>query len=200
MARSVEYYFSITSPWAYLGGERLVAMCSKAGVDITPFLIANIAENGWIPLKDKPAVRQKYVFQDLARWARKIDAPIKLEGRAGLKDAAPAYKMVVAAQLAGTPVMPLVLALQKALWGYGEDIGDPMVRAAVADKAGYDGKVLLAAEDDTAVPAAFQKTIAHATARGVFGSPTYILGEEVFWGQDRLDFLEEALAAKTGEA
>lgn len=200
MSDSIEYYFSITSPWAYLGAERLVSICRKADVAIKPFLIANISENGWITLKEKPAVRQKYVFEDMARWAKRLGVPIALEGRAGLKDAAPAYKMAIAAELSGEPMLPLAISLQTALWGYAKDIGDPVVRAAIATEAGYDGARLQAAEDAPEVLAAFQKNIAHATTRGVFGSPTYIYGTQTFWGQDRLDFLEDALAKTPVEA
>ncbi|MEQ1406870.1 2-hydroxychromene-2-carboxylate isomerase [Neorhizobium sp. Rsf11] len=200
MSGNIEYYFSITSPWAYLGAERLVSICQKAGVGIRPFLIANISENGWITLREKPPVRQKYVFEDLSRWAKRLGVPLKLKDRAGLKDAAPAYRIVIAAELAGKPTLALAIALQKAFWGYGEDIGDPAVRAAVASKAGYDGAALVAAEEAPDVPAAFQKNIALATMRGVFGSPTYLYGKQTFWGQDRLDFLEEALARSPVEA
>lgn len=194
MSDSVEYYFSITSPWAYLGAGRLVSMCRNAEVTIAPFLIANISENGWITLKEKPPVRQQYVFEDLGRWAKRINVPLALEGRAGLQDAAPAYRIAIAAELAGQPMLPLAIALQTASWGHAQDIGAPEVRAAIATSAGYDGAALLAAENAPEVQEKFQRNIAHATARGVFGSPTYLYGKQTFWGQDRLDFLEEALA------
>lgn len=195
MTRSVEYYFSITSPWAYLGAQRLIAICREADAVIEPYLIANISENGWITLKEKPAVRQKYVFEDLARWASRLGLPLALD-RSGLKDGAPAYRMALAAELAGQPMLPLAVALQTAFWGRGEDIGDQAVRAAVADTAGYDGAELAAGEDRPEVEEKFGANIRYATERGVFGSPTYLYAGATYWGQDRLDFLEEALSGK----
>jgi 2-hydroxychromene-2-carboxylate isomerase len=193
MSARVDYYFSITSPWAYLGARRLTALCERAGVAIEPILIATISQNGWVPMGEKPVVRQKYVFEDLARWAKRLSLPITLEGRSHLRNAAPAYKMPIAAALRGEDMLPLAIALQTAFWGHGEDIGDPAVRAAIATKAGYDGAALLADEEKPEVEIQFQANIARATQSGVFGSPTYKYGEQTFWGQDRLDFLEEAL-------
>ncbi|CAN5434442.1 2-hydroxychromene-2-carboxylate isomerase [soil metagenome] len=198
MTENIEYFFSITSPWAYLGVERLIALAGRMQVQITPRLIGAVEENGWIPLKKKPPIRQRYVAAEIGRWSRYLGIPIQQSGRpATLKDATPAAMMVIAADLTGAQSLQLAVALQRAFWEKAIDIGDPQVRRAVADAAGYDGQRLLDGEADAAVEQRWQDNKARAMECGVFGSPTYAFAGELYWGQDRLDFLERHLAMGT---
>jgi 2-hydroxychromene-2-carboxylate isomerase len=199
MTLTIEYFFSISSPWAYLGTERLIALAERAQVGIKPFLITTIDEHGWVPLKKKTPARQRYGASEIGRWSRHLGIPLQQHDRpSDLKDPTPAAFMIVAAEIAGEECMPLVLALQRAYWANAADIGDAQTRSAIADAAGYDGQRLLASEAEPAVSQRWLENRAHAIARGVFGSPTYIFDDELYWGQDRLQFLERHLV--TGAA
>lgn len=101
--------------------------------------------------------------------------------------------MVIAAQLAGLDAFPLSHAILRALWAEDRDISDPDVRRCIADENGYDGRALLAAETRDDVQAQYLAFGEEAERLGVFGSPTYVLDHQLFWGQDRLDFVDRAL-------
>lgn len=195
MPKTIEYYFSVSSPWAYLGAPRLLAMAKRHAAIIDPVPIALISENGGISVRNRPEARRDYWFRDLARCAKHLGMPLLMEGRPPLQDAALASPMLVAAQCAGLDVVALGLALQRGYWAQARDIGDAATRASIADEAGFDGAALLAAESVLDTTARWEQNLARATAVGVFGVPTYCLAGELFWGQDRLDHLERQLDA-----
>lgn len=187
----IEYFFSITSPWAYLGSGRLIALAERAQMPIKPLIITAIDENGWIPLKRKPPARQRYVVSEIGRWSRRLGVPLQQDNRpSDLKDPTPAAMMVVAADAAGEQCLRLAVALQRAYFERSADIGDPQIRRGIADAEGYDGQRLLGAETAPAVTRLWQQNRARAIESGIFGSPTYVFDGELYWGQDRLDFLE----------
>jgi 2-hydroxychromene-2-carboxylate isomerase len=101
--------------------------------------------------------------------------------------------MVIAAQAAGLDAFPLSHAILRALWAEGRDIADPGVRQAIADENGYDGARLLAAETSGPVQRLYSEFSAEAESLGVFGAPTFVVEGELFWGQDRLDFVDRKL-------
>lgn len=192
---TVQYFYSLASPWSYLGAERLIALCAEKGAVIESFPIATFKTNGWLPLAEKPANRQAYVMTDLKRWAGRLGVPMVLEGRPAFTNLAEALPIVYAAQLAGADALALSVALQKAYWERCIDVGNKGPRAEVATEAGFDGAALSAMEDSAEVAEQRTRMFAAAEAAGVFGSPTYVLDGEIYWGQDRLDFLAEALEA-----
>jgi 2-hydroxychromene-2-carboxylate isomerase len=102
---------------------------------------------------------------------------------------------VIAAQDAGLDAFPLSHALLRALWAEERDISLPQVRQAVADENGYDGAKLVAAEKSTRVQTLYRQFSTEAEMLGVFGAPTFVVEGELFWGQDRLEFVDRALHA-----
>lgn len=194
MSVTIEYYFSVSSPWAYLGAPRLMAMAARRGARIDPVPIALIAENGGLSIRTRPEARRAYWFRDLARCAAHLGMPLQLEGRPPLQDAAMASPMLVAAQRLGFDVTALGFALQRGYWAQARDISDPATRAAIADESGFDATALLAAEAAPETEQQWQTNLARAQAAGVFGVPAYRVNGELFWGQDRLDYVERQLA------
>ncbi|HEX9209995.1 MAG TPA: 2-hydroxychromene-2-carboxylate isomerase [Bradyrhizobium sp.] len=191
MTQVIEYFFSISSPWAYLGAERLVALAGRHNLRIKPLLMTTIDEHGWIPLKSKPPVRQRYVRSEIGRWSRHLGVHMQVDNRpSDLKDPTPAAMMVVAAETTGAEGLPLALALQRAYWESAADIGAPGIRREIADANGYDGRRLLSCEQTQDVGERWKENRTRAIECGVFGSPTYLFDGELYWGQDRLDFLE----------
>jgi 2-hydroxychromene-2-carboxylate isomerase len=195
MSKAVDYYFSISSPWAYLGLDRFKALAAEHDLTIEPYLITIIETNGAIPSKNRPVPRRAYWQKDLLRWARHLGKTVVLENRPPT-DWVPASFMIIAAQLDGLDWIKLVAAMQERWWGKADDIGLPEVRKQIADDAGFDGAALLAREQDPDVQAKWKANLERAEANGIFGSPTYVYEGEPYWGQDSLPFLKMHL---TGE-
>lgn len=105
---------------------------------------------------------------------------------------------VIAARQAGLDAFPLSHAILRALWAEERDISEPAVRRAIADENGYDGAALVAAEGTGPVQDEYRATGREAERLGVFGSPTFAIDGELFWGQDRLGFVDRALALRAG--
>jgi 2-hydroxychromene-2-carboxylate isomerase len=154
-----------------------------------------VPQHGGIPLRTRPEARQRYHEHELDRWRRHLGIPLNLRPRHyPPADQRPAGRMVMAAQARGLDAMLLSHALLRALWAEERDIADPAERARIAEEAGLPGAALVAEEEAPAVTAEWARNNADATARGVFGSPTFFCGELWLWGQDRLFFLDRALA------
>ncbi len=200
---SLDCYYSLSSPWAYLGGPQLRDIVRRHHVRLTlkPYdFQAVVPQTGGIPLKTRPEPRRTYHALELARWRDHLGMPLNLEPAHYPKGPAsdpnwnkyPGW-MVIAAQLQGLDAQALSHALLRALWAEERDTADAAVRIAVADENGYDGAALQALEQMPETQAIYRANSAEAVERGVFGAPTYILDEERFWGQDRLMFLDRAL-------
>lgn len=193
----IEYFFSIGSPWAYLGLDPLAELAARHGLEIRPLPIPLIEENGGIYSRNRPEPRRAYWLKDLRRWAEFRGKPLKIEGRAGLSDPAPAGFVVLGAVRKGGDWLRLTRVLQRAFWEEGRDIGEPETRRGLLRAAGFDAEALEAAAQEEATRALWTANVERARALGVFGVPTYRFEGELYWGQDNLPFLERhALAAK----
>jgi 2-hydroxychromene-2-carboxylate isomerase len=190
LTKIVEYFFSIGSPWSYIGFDAFVDLAAKNEVEIKPYLTTVVEENGGIFSRNRPEIRRGYWTRDLKRWARVRGKMLILENRPELSDPAPASLIVIAAYLDGKDWIGLTRALQHAFWSEAKDIGQPRIRAAIADAAGFDGAGLLKRQADDDVRAKWAADREHAIKRGVFGFPTFLYEDELYWGQDNLPFLE----------
>jgi len=196
VTKSIDYFFSIGSPWSFIGLETLAALARRHEAEITPYLATVVEENGGILSRNKPQARRAYGTRDLKRWSRARGKPLLLDGRPPLADPTPASRLVIAAYLDGKDWLALTGALQEAFWVHAEDIGQPEVRAAVATRAGFDGSALLARESADDVTAKWSSDREHAVKSGVFGFPTFTYDNEIYWGQDNLPFLQQHLEGK----
>jgi 2-hydroxychromene-2-carboxylate isomerase len=190
LTKIVEYFFSIGSPWSYIGFDAFVELAAKNGVEIKPYLTTVVEENGGIFSRNRPQARRSYWTRDLKRWARVRGKELILENRPELSDPAPASLIIIAAYLDGQDWIGLTRALQQAFWSAAKDIGQPQVRQAIADAAGFDGAALLKRQADDDVRAKWAADRDHAVETGVFGFPTFLYDSEIYWGQDNLPFLE----------
>ena len=194
MTKIIDYFFSVGSPWSYIGFDAFVDLAAKNDVEIKPYLTTVVEENGGIFSRNRPEVRRGYWMRDLKRWARVREKALLLENRPELSDPAPASLIIIAAYLDGKDWIGLTRALQQAFWGEARDIGQPHVRAAIADAAGFDGPGLLKRQADQDVRAKWAADREHALKSGVFGFPTFLYDSEIYWGQDNLPFLERHVA------
>jgi 2-hydroxychromene-2-carboxylate isomerase len=203
----ISCYYSVSSPWAYFGGPRFYEIARRHGARIVlkPFDFQDVVpRTGGVPLRTRPEPRRTYHALELERWRRHLGMPLNLEPRHYPKDGKPpgwnkpAGWMVIAAQERGLDAPRLSHALLRALWAEERDTADPKVRIAVANENGLPGEELQAAEVSPKVQQIYNGYSEEAEKLGVFGAPTYVLNGERFWGQDRLDFLDRALAAGRG--
>ena len=198
----VSCYYSLSSPWAYFAGPRLQDIVRRHPVRLLlkPFDFQEIVpRTGGVPLRTRPEPRRTYHALELDRWSKHLGMPLHLTPKHYPADGKPAGWnkpagwMVIAAQERGLDVQRLSHALLRALWAEERDTSDRNVRIAIADENGMPGEELAAAEQSAPVQALYKAYSDEAERLGVFGAPTYVLGEERFWGQDRLDFLDRAL-------
>lgn len=193
MTKTIDFFFGVGSPWAYIGFDAFLALANRHNLDIQPHIIPLIEENGAIYSRNRPDARRNYWFRDLSRWAALREKPLALENRSGLADPTPAGRLIVAAHLDGLDWIGLTRALQTALWGRAENIGEADVRAAIVTRAGFDARRLEDRAADTDVQVLLDSSFKHAKEAGVFGIPTYLYQGELYWGQDSLPFLERHL-------
>jgi 2-hydroxychromene-2-carboxylate isomerase len=193
MTKVIDYFFSIGSPWAYIGLEPFAALASEHGATVHPHVIPLIEDNGGIYSRNRPEVRRAYWTKDLKRWAALRGKALNFDNRAALSDPAPAGLMIIAAISSGQDWLKLTSALQEAFWGRGEDIGNSDVRRAIAEAAGFDAATLDEQGQSDSAQAIRASSFETARAAGVFGVPTYRYEGELYWGQDSLPFLERHL-------
>jgi 2-hydroxychromene-2-carboxylate isomerase len=196
MPKIIDYYFSPVSPWTYLGHQRFADIAARHDVQINvkPVDFGRIFPvSGGVPVKQRAPQRQAYRFVELARFRDHVDVPLNLEPKHFPAPADDAAMLIISADRRfGTPAaMSLMYALLRACWAEERDIGDRATLDQIAQGQGLD-PVALAAERAQA-KAAFDANTQEAIERQVFGAPTYVLNGELFWGQDRLEFLERAL-------
>jgi len=197
MSRQVTVYYALQSPWTYLGWARFRELAAKvaAEVDYRPIEMASVfAASGGLPLARRPQQRQAYRLMELKRWRQRLGVPLNLHPRHFPVDEALAGRMVVAHGRTGGDVGRLSQAMMTAVWAEERDLADRPTLLAIAAEQDLDGGALLEAAASAAVQAAYHANTEAAIAAGVFGVPTFQIGDELFWGQDRLDFVAAALA------
>ncbi|MEE8515590.1 MAG: 2-hydroxychromene-2-carboxylate isomerase [Alphaproteobacteria bacterium] len=205
MAKVIDYYYVLISPWTYLGGPRFDAIAARHGatVNCKPMDLAKVFPvSGGLPLAKRAPQRQAYRLAELERWRDHLGMEINLMPKFFPANYDLAQRMVVAAVTAGggqggggADPKRLSHAILRAIWADDGDIADAATLAKIADDNGMDGTALLAMAQAPEVLAAYEANTTEAIERGVFGAPSYIFNNELLWGQDRLDFLDRALAA-----
>jgi carboxymethylenebutenolidase len=196
----VEYFLSLNSPWAYLGAERVVAVAARHGATlrIRPVDAGVLfPASGGLPLAKRAPQRQAYRLQELRRWSAFLERPLNLRPRHSPFPEPLAAQCVIALRETASDAAAIHLAhrILRAVWAEEQDPGDPACLARLATECGQDGDALLRLGAETRWAERRQADSEAALARGVFGMPSYMVGEELFWGQDRLDFLDRHLAS-----
>ena len=194
MKKTVYYFHSLSSPWAYLGWPAFKALIAKHDLNVIVRPTRIVPPNGGIPLLSRPQARRNYHEVELERWRKRLNMPLVLCPRYYPTQNEFCARMVIAADRLGCDALALSHALLHALWSEELDVKDAAVRVAVADKLGMDGATLLAMQDTPQIMAAWKSSEDEARERGIFGTPTWIYNDVIYWGQDRLDFLDEALS------
>lgn len=194
----VDYYFTPVSPWTYLGHARFVesARRHRAAVAVKPIDLGRVfPASGGLPLKDRPRQRQSYRLVELARWSKYLGIPLNLHPAHFPVRAELASRWILAAVEQGTDAaLALALACGRAVWAEERNIAERETLAAIASAQHLDVAALDERANAPDIATRYATLTQEAIDRGVFGAPTYVVGGEMFWGQDRLDFLDRELA------
>lgn len=194
----IDYFFATLSPYCYLAGQRLEEIAARHNASITykPFdLSAAFGRTGGTPVPQRHPSRIAYRAQELVRQARKLDMPFNLKPAHWPTNGAPAAYAFIAAQNAGGGDLGLLAhAILRSCWAEEKDIAEDAVIRACLEEAGFDP----ALADSGLLQGAetYAANLEEAVERGVFGAPFYIVGDEMFWGQDRLEDLDAHLAGR----
>jgi 2-hydroxychromene-2-carboxylate isomerase len=198
MPRTIDYYFTILSPWTYLGHALLHDIAAKRGAAIRykPMPIGTVFEaTGSLPLAKRPPARQRYRWMELQRWRDKRGLPLVLKPSHFPLDATRANRAVIAVMQSGRDPAGLIGLMLKGVWADDLNLADEAAVTHLLTDCGFDAAAMLAAAGSDAVAAIYDRNGQDAIAADVFGAPGYVLDGEVFWGQDRLELLDDALSS-----
>jgi 2-hydroxychromene-2-carboxylate isomerase len=192
----IDYFFATLSPYCYLAGTRLEEVAAKHGATINykPFdIVSAFGRTGGTPPKDRHISRIEYRAQELVRQAKKLDMPFNLKPAHWPTNGAPAAYAFIAAQNAGGGDLgQLAHLITRAVWADEKDIAQDDVIRACLQEAGFDPAL---ADSGMLVGAeTYARNLEEAVERGVFGAPFYFVGDQRFWGQDRIADLDAHLA------
>lgn len=196
--RQIDYYLSVISPWTYLVGNRAVDIAARHGATLVYKPVdpgALFARTGGLPLGQRHESRQAYRMQELRRQSAKAGLPMTLRPAYFPANPAPAAYAIIAAQAAGGgDLHGLVQSLCAACWAEDRNVADDEVITDYLTRAGF--KASLAMSGMLMGAEAYARNLEQGVLAGVFGVPFFIVGEEKFWGQDRLDDLDAHLAGQ----
>jgi 2-hydroxychromene-2-carboxylate isomerase len=198
MSHEVQFFFDFVSPYTYLAQTQLEALRerTRARFRLWPMHLLNLMKRvGNVPTTVICANKTKYAGQDIGRWVARYRVPFRFNPHVFAGDQSLSLRGALVAQQRGQE-RAYNRAIFGAFWGEGLDVNDRSRLAGRLDAAGLDGKALLEAADGPEYAELLDRNTELAAERGVFGSPTFLVGEDVFFGNDRLEFLEERLARR----
>ena len=189
----VDFYFDYASPFAYLASERIEGLVATAGATMTwkPFLLGGLFKaigTPIVPIQVMSPAKRRHALVDMQRWADHWGVSLNWPSRFPMNT----VKALRITLLLDDPA-PFVHAVMRAYWADDRDINDPAELTALCTEAGVD-PTLLARTSDPEVKTLLREATEGAQAAGVFGVPSFLIDGQLFWGQDRLDFVEKALA------
>lgn len=197
MAKDLEFYFDVGSPAAYLAWTQVATLARETGASLQyrPFLLGGVFHATGNRSPAEVPAKGKWMNTDLERFARRYGVPFRhnphfpintltlMRGAIGLQMRQP------------DRLVPYGDAVYRAIWVDGGNMNDPQEVGRVLQDAGFDPQALLELTQDAQVKDQLKAATQRAVDRGVFGAPTFFVGDQMFWGQDRVDFVKEALSA-----
>jgi 2-hydroxychromene-2-carboxylate isomerase len=194
MPVTVDYYFTPVSPWAFLGHDRFAQLVADTGATVRVLPVdygAIFPVSGGLPLPKRAPQRQAYRLVELQRFADHLGIPLHVQPAFFPVSADAASRLIIATGRAEGAAAALALAgrIGRAVWCQQRDVADPATLEALVVESGLPGRPLMAAADAPEVAETFAANTQQAIAAGVFGAPSYVMDGEIFWGQDRLDFV-----------
>jgi 2-hydroxychromene-2-carboxylate isomerase len=200
MGKHVDYFVSLNSPWAFLGSKRFEALAKKYDADVTIWPVdfgSVFAVSGGLPLPKRAPQRQAYRMMELKRWRDHLGVKLNLEPKHFPSNEVPAARCVIALREQGrmADAIKLAHAVLNAVWVEEKNAGDPETLKSIIAGCGLDADAVMKAGDAPEMAAKREAYTKAAIDKGVFGAPSFLIDGELFWGQDRIDFVERKLAA-----
>jgi 2-hydroxychromene-2-carboxylate isomerase len=198
MPRPIDYYFSLVSPWAYIGHAPFMEIARRHGLEINykPVFLGRVfSETGGLPLAQRHPARQRYRLVELQRWRDRRGLAFNVHPKHWPFEVKLADRFVIAIQAAHADPDPFLRRAFAAVWEEERNLADPLVLNELAEAAGLDSTILMERALGSTTEAIYALNLENAVAGDVFGSPAYVLDGEVFWGQDRLELLDDALTS-----
>ena len=197
MGQPVDYFFAVQSPWSYLGHARFVSMAQAAAatVRVLPMDLGKVFPvSGGLPLGKRAPQRRAYRLVELTRFGQHLGLPIHIQPRFFPVAGDDASRLIIAVDMADGPsaAMRITGAVLAAVWAQERDIADATVLAELLTESGLAGGRLQQSRA-AQVQQRYEAYTQSAIDIGVFGAPTYCVAGEMFWGQDRLDFVQRRL-------
>jgi 2-hydroxychromene-2-carboxylate isomerase len=195
--REVEFYFDYGSPATYVAWTQLRKLCTETGARLVnrPMLLGGVFQATGNHSPVTIPAKGAYLFTDLARYAKRYGVPF-VTNPYFIINTLTLMRVAVGLQLREPARLDdYSAAMYNAIWVDQQNMNDPATVGAVLAHAGFDPQAMLALAGDPAVKEALKSVTAAAVARGVFGAPTFFVADQMYWGQDRLDFVREALLA-----
>jgi 2-hydroxychromene-2-carboxylate isomerase len=196
MPRQIDYYFSISSPWAYIGHKLFREVVATHGLEVNhkPVVLVDLfSETGGLPLVKRHPVRQRYRMLELQRWRDKRGLNFHFQPKHVPLNARLADGLVIAAIGAGHDPDPLLRRAFAGVWEDELNLADAATLVRLADTSGLPGQALVERSATEEISQKYEQNRQDALSVDVFGSPAYVLDGEVFWGQDRIELLADAL-------
>ena len=198
MSKSVEFYFDFGSPTTYLAWTQLPALCAAAGATLVyrPMLLGGVFQATGNASPVSIPSKGRFMLKDLQRFAQRYQVPMQFNPHFPINTLT-LMRMATGVQMQQPERFDdYVAAVFKAMWVDALNMGDPAVVATALTAAGFDAQQLLALAADPQIKEALKNSTETAVKRGVFGAPSMFVDDELFFGQDRLAFVREALQAE----
>ena len=196
MTKSVDFYFDFGSPAAYLAWTQLPTICADSGAQIAwkPVLLGGVFQATGNRAPITVPLKGNYLFVDLTRFARRYGVAFQFNPNFPINTLTLMRAAVGLQMRRDARFDDFCAAMFRAIWVDAQNMNDPGTVAVVLTRAGFDPQALLALSGEQAVKEELKAVTDAAVQRGVFGAPTFFVDDQMFWGQDRLDFVREALA------
>ncbi|UQA56700.1 2-hydroxychromene-2-carboxylate isomerase [Polyangium aurulentum] len=190
--KTIDFFFDFSSPYSYLAATQLPGVAARTGARVAyrPIVLFGVFKATGNDMPAKVAAKGMYMAKDLERWARHYGVPFKFSSHFP-SNTIKAMRLVLVADEGGRGEAA-ALAGFRAMWEEDRDLNDAGVLADLARAAGLDPEAALAAIETPAIKDKLRANTDEAVARGAFGAPAMFVGEQLFWGNDRIHFVEEA--------
>jgi len=193
MPKTVDFLFDVGSPTTYLAHRRMPGLVERTGAEViyVPVLLGGVFKATGNASPVTVPAKGVWMGADMARFAKKFGVSLNMNPHFPINTIT--MMRMLAGLVGDERYSALVDVLFDAMWKGRKNMGDPAVLAEVLTKAGFDAPALIALAETPAAKDALKTNTEAAVARGVFGAPTFFVGDEMYFGQDRLDWVEEAV-------